>query len=164
MDNITREAAREARSWKAGGAVALASGILVWGVNWIHSDGWWGGWLCGGLFVAVGGYLIWRASPSAEAVERLVRSEVPCHMLVTVIVERGDPDIDARAELRSPDSPQGSPAEVRVIVDYQPWFDQTTWPLLAKVWGTHNPSGPVIIETAKGRLFPSGPGAVIRRT
>lgn len=163
MDSITREAAREARAWKAGGAVALVSGILAWGVNWIHNDGWWGGWLCGGLFVAVGGYLIRRATPFADEVERLVRSEAPCHMLVTVVVERGDPDIVACAELRFSDSPQGSPADVRVMVGYQPWFDQTAWPLLAKVWGARNPRGPVVIETAHGRLFPSGPGAVTRR-
>ena len=162
MDEIRRDARLAGRSWAVAGSIALAAGLLAWTVNWVHNQGWWFGWVCGGLFVIVGAYLIRRAGPFTREIERLVREDVPCEMQATLVVQFGDPDEDTYAELRFPEDREAPRPPIRVAIDHEAWMEAVKNPISAKVWGARRSTGPVVIETAHGRLFPSGPGAVRR--
>ncbi len=67
------------------------------------------------------------------------------------------------AELRFPHNTGAAPWDIRLYIEYQPWFEMIQNPLPAKVWGATRPRGPVVIETVHGTLLPAGPGAVNRR-
>jgi hypothetical protein len=67
------------------------------------------------------------------------------------------------AELRFPHNRGAAPWDIRLYIEYQPWFEMIQSPLPAKVWGAAQARGPIVIETVHGTLLPAGPGAVSRR-